>query len=52
MNQWADFHELWYEHNAIGGHSNRVIFNFLYLIIKIRRMHELLMWKRHLVYRT
>jgi hypothetical protein len=33
-NRWAGFDEIWYGRNAIGGHKNLVIFNFLQSVIQ------------------
>jgi len=39
LNQWTDFHEIYYDHYAIGRHTTRVIFNFLQSVLITWRTH-------------
>jgi hypothetical protein len=33
---WTDFHEIWYEHYAIAGYPNHVVFTFLVMHLILR----------------
>lgn len=47
LNQLISFHETWYEHYAIRGHQNVVLFNFLQSVITTWGTHEIVSYKCH-----
>jgi hypothetical protein len=42
-----DFHEIWHERYAIGGHPNTKPFNFLLSVITTWQIRELVRWGQH-----
>jgi hypothetical protein len=41
-----DFHEIWYEHYACGGHLSAVLLSYIRTIGNNRKTHEILAWER------
>jgi len=47
LNKMTDFHEILYEHNTIGGHSNFAFFNLLQLLTSAWWMQKFVRWEQH-----
>jgi hypothetical protein len=47
LNQWVDFHKIWFESYALGSHHNVFLFNFLQSVREMWLMCEVVKWKQH-----
>jgi hypothetical protein len=49
LSQWTNFHKIWYEQYASGGHPKPLIFNFLLSVRTTCQMQKLVRWKQHCI---